>query len=94
MGRYLRLAHLLFLQLLLLLRLQTQDSLSVAKLLPFLSFLEHPTSFSSLKIQRFADLFRRAGLSSMDVLSSPCDHVVLSHEQVSSLPSSLCLTDP
>jgi hypothetical protein len=30
----------------------------------------------------------------MDVLSGPCDHVVLSHEQVSSLPSSLCLTDP
>jgi 23S rRNA U2552 (ribose-2'-O)-methylase RlmE/FtsJ len=30
----------------------------------------------------------------MDVLCSPCDHVVLSHEQVSSLPSSLCLTDP
>jgi hypothetical protein len=29
----------------------------------------------------------------MDVLSGPCDHVVLSHEQVSSL-SSLCLTEP
>jgi hypothetical protein len=30
----------------------------------------------------------------MDVVYSPCDHVVLSHKQVSSLPSSLYLTDP